>query len=61
MFDFRQITLFCVEYSLSKHKRTICSKGWHAPLGPPLATPMVGGAVKELRAMETYKKQKNRY
>jgi len=26
MLDFRQITLFCLEYRLSKHKMTICSE-----------------------------------
>jgi len=38
MFDFRPITLFCLEKRLSKHKMTIFSKplGGH---GPP-ATPM---------------------
>jgi len=40
MFDFRQITLFCLEKRLSKHKNTMFSKnlgGW--PLCS-LATPM---------------------
>jgi len=42
MFDFRRITLFCVEKRLSKHKMTICSKnlGGHVPFGLALATPM---------------------
>jgi len=41
MFDFRRITLFCLEKRLSKHKMTIFSENlWGmAPL-PPLATPM---------------------
>jgi len=36
MLDFRQMTLFCLGYRLSKHKKTICSKnlGGHCPLGP---------------------------
>ena len=41
MFDFRRITLFCLEKRLSKHKMTIFSKnlrGSHGPLGAPLAT-----------------------
>ena len=42
MFDFRRITLFCLEKRLSKHKMTIFSKnlGGMAPLPPRLATPM---------------------
>ena len=42
MCDFRRITLFCLEFRLSKNKMTIFSTnlGWAmAPL-PPLATPM---------------------
>jgi len=41
MFDFRRITLFCLEKRLSKYKMTICSKNlWGmAPL-TALATPM---------------------
>jgi len=41
MFDFRRITLFCLEKRLSKHKITIFSKIWGgmAPL-TPLAMPM---------------------
>jgi len=37
IFDFRRITLFCLEKCLSKHKMTICSKNWggHSPFGPP--------------------------
>jgi len=37
MFDFRRITLFCLEKRLSKHKVTIFSKilGGHGPFGPP--------------------------
>jgi len=36
MFDFRRITLFCLEKRLSKHKMTIYSKhlGGHGPFGP---------------------------
>ena len=36
MFDFRRITLFCLEKRLSKHKMTIFSKhlGGHGPFGP---------------------------
>ena len=37
MFDFRRMTLFCLEKRLSKHKMTIFSK----TLGCPPATPMV--------------------
>jgi len=41
MFDFRRITLFCLEKHLSKRKMTIFSKnlGGHGHFGPP-ATPM---------------------
>jgi len=37
MFDFRRITLFCLEKRLSKHKTTIFSKrlGRHGPFSPP--------------------------
>jgi len=37
MFDFRRITLSCLEKRLSKHKMTIFSKnlGGHGPFGPP--------------------------
>ena len=38
MFDFRRITLFCLEKRLSKHKMTIFSKnfgGGHGPFGHP--------------------------
>jgi len=37
MFNFRRITLFCLEKRLSKTKRTIFSKhfGGHDPFGPP--------------------------
>jgi len=44
MLDFRQITLFCLEKRLSKHKMAIYSKnlGGHGPFGPPLAAPMTG-------------------
>ena len=37
MFDFRRITLFCLEKRLSKHKMTIFSKNWGgmAPFAPP--------------------------
>ena len=44
VYDFRRITLFCLEKRLSKHKMTIFSKiffGGNGPFGPPLATPMV--------------------
>jgi len=43
VYDFRRITLFCLEKRLLKHKMTIFSKnfrGSHGPFGPPLATPM---------------------
>jgi len=42
MFDFRRITLFCLEKRLSKNKMTMFSKIlWGAwPLWPHLATPM---------------------
>jgi len=39
MFEFRRITLFCLEKRLSKHKMTIFSKKFWL-LWPPLATPM---------------------
>jgi len=37
MFDFRRITLFCLEKRLSKHKMTVCPKnlGGHALFAPP--------------------------
>jgi len=37
MFDFRRITLFCLEKCLSKHKMTMFSKnvGGHGHFGPP--------------------------
>ena len=37
MFNFRRITLFCLEKRLSKHKMTIFSKnlGWQSPFVPP--------------------------
>jgi len=37
MFDFRRITLFCLEKRLSKHKMTIFSKnlGGHSLFGSP--------------------------
>jgi len=38
MFDFRRITLFCLEKRLSKHKMAVFSKnflGGHGPFGPP--------------------------
>jgi len=42
MFDFRRITVFCMEKRLSKHEKTIFSKylGGPWPLWPPLAMPM---------------------
>jgi len=42
MFDFKLITLFCLEKRLSKQETTIFSKnlGRPWPLWPPLATPM---------------------
>jgi len=40
VYDFRRITLLCLEKRLSKHKMTICSKnGGHGPFDP-LDTPM---------------------
>jgi len=47
MFDFRQITLFCLEKRLSKHKIIKFSKNFGGlwPLWPPLATSMHGGAL----------------
>jgi len=46
MFYIREITLFCLEKRLSKHKMTICSKnvGGMATL-PPLAAPMALGRL----------------
>jgi len=37
MFDFRRITLFCLEKRFSKNKMTIFSKnlGGHGPIDPP--------------------------
>jgi len=37
MFDFRRITLFCLEKPLSKHRMTIFSRnlGGYGPFGPP--------------------------
>ena len=37
MFDFRRITLFCLDKRLAKQKMTIFSKnlGVHGPFGPP--------------------------
>jgi len=37
MFDFRRITLFCLDKRLTKHKMTILSKnlGGMAPFAPP--------------------------
>jgi len=48
MFDFRRITVFCLEKRLSKHKMTIFSKnlGGPCPLWPPLATPMFWYTLK---------------
>jgi len=47
MYDFRRITLFCLEKRLSKHKMTIFSKnvGGMVPLAP-LATPMASKNVQ---------------
>jgi len=57
MFDFRQITLFCLGCRLSKHKITVCSDNFerHGHLGPSLATPMntvinIGDACSANRA-----------
>jgi len=43
MFDFRRITLFCLEKRLSKHKMTRFSKNLRGTMAtlPPLATPML--------------------
>jgi len=45
MFDFRQITLFCLEKRFSKHKITTFSKNFGGAMDPltPLATSMVRG------------------
>ena len=42
MFDFKRITLFCLEKRLSKHKMTFSKNfgGAMVPLPPPLVTPM---------------------
>jgi len=42
MFDFRRITIFCLEKRVSRHKMTVFSKnlGGHDPFAPPLTTPM---------------------
>jgi len=42
MFDFRRITLFCLEKRFSKHKMTTFSKNFFGvmALSTPLATPM---------------------
>jgi len=49
MFGFRQITLFCLEKLLSKHKMTICSKNLGEGMAPlaPLATTMLQIAYYE--------------
>jgi len=46
MFDFRRITLFCLEKRLSKHKMTMFSKIFFEEHGPfaPLAMPMPKGS-----------------
>jgi len=48
MFDFRRITLFCLEKRLSKHKITIFSKnlGGAWSFVPHLSTPMCVGALQ---------------
>jgi len=50
MFDFRRITLFCLEKRLSKHNITIFSKnlGVHDPIGHPLATLMLSSFIKDV-------------
>jgi len=52
MFDFRRITLFCLEKRLLKPKMIICSKtlGCMAPLGPP----SYAYGVVQLKAREVY-------
>jgi len=37
MFDFRRITLICMEKRFSKHKKTVFAKhfGGHGPFAPP--------------------------
>jgi len=49
MFDFKRITLFCLERHLSKHKMTICFNNLGAawPIWPPLATPMLPTSFHE--------------
>jgi len=59
MFDFRRITLFCLEKRLSKHKMTIFSKNWgHGPFVSPLVTPMSKWqliSTEKQREMQTLK------
>jgi len=54
MFDFRRITLFCLEKRLSKHKMTVISKnlGGHVdyPLSP-LATPVASCTTISITAL----------
>ena len=59
MFDFRRITLFCLEKRLSKHKMTIFSKNWGAwpfclPLGYAYEQVVIDKHRKQ-REMQTLK------
>jgi len=59
MFDFRRITLFCLEKRLSKHKMTIFSKNFegHGPFGAPLATlmlPLQTGKAADMSELQTH-------
>ena len=51
MFDFRRITLFCLEKRLSKHKMTIFSKNLegHGPFPPPWLRLCLQGSFLALR------------
>jgi len=53
MFDFRRITLFCLEKRLSKHKMTVFSKKLREAMAPlaPLATPMGDSSFNDLENM----------
>jgi len=54
MYDFRRITLFCLEKRLSKHKMTIFFKnvgGGHGPFGHPPATPMPSCTTISINAL----------
>jgi len=55
MFGFRRATVFCSEYSVSKHKITVLKIRGTCPLGTPLAAPIFpctpGLATSMIRAL----------